>query len=496
MKTKKNAFSGVIEHRVIITVLLILSTSFYAKSQIDKKAEIKKIKITCIGNSITYGSGLKEREKNAWPYQLQSLLGNKYEVENFGVSGTTLLHNGNRPYINTPEFKAALKSSPDLVFIKLGTNDSKLINRAHYSNFEQDYSSLIDSFRLLPSKPRIVLVLPVVSFKKDSNGIYDPVIKKEIIPRICKVAFEKKCEIIDLHPLFLGKEEMLPDSIHPSIEGAALIAQRLHDYLQQKDSVKYDIFLKIKEEKKVSSFYGFDCADFIFKNRDCKVVKPRITAAGLPWIWRARFWGHEPQTDIALLERGFHIVYCDVAELFGNAEAVSIWNSFYKKMHKAGLAKKVVLEGMSRGGVYVYNWAASNPSKVACVYADAPVLDLKSWPGGKFKGKGSPKDWVIFKRVYNLKTEDEALNFKENPMDKISAIVKGKFPMLHVVGDTDDIVPTDENTTPFEKKINELGGSIKVIHKPSVGHHPHSLANPEIIVEFILKATLKMNESK
>lgn len=464
--------------RFIIIFFLSFSLSVHAQT----------VRIACIGNSITYGSGLTPREKNAYPGQLQSMLGDGYEVMNFGVSGTTLLRSGNKPYWLTPEYRKALQSKPDIVFIKLGTNDSKLINRKFYSEFETDYSNLVDSFRLLPAHPRVILLLPVVSFVKDSSQIFDPVITNEIIPRIRKVAYEKKCELIDLHPLFLDKAWMIPDEIHPSSVGATLIAQRLYEALQLKEN-SFDIFSKIKEDKKLSSFYGFECADFVFNNRNCKIVKPKKTVTGLPWIWRARFWGHEPQTDIALLERGFHIVYCNVAELYGNKESVDLWNSCYKKMINAGLAKKPVLEGMSRGGVYVYNWAAANPGKVACVYADAPVLDMKSWPGGKGKSKGSAEDWEIFKKDYNYNNEEEAMSFKGNPLDKVAEIVKGKFPMLHVVGDADDVVPVDENTTLFENKIKASGGDITVIHKPGVGHHPHSLANPERIVNFILRAT-------
>ena len=89
--------------------------------------------------------------------------------------------------------------------------------------------------------------------------------------------------------------------------------------------------------------------------------------------WRARFWGHEPQCDIALLERGFHIVYCDVAEMFGNDESLSIWDRYYQMLTGTGLSKKSVMEGMSRGGVYIYRWVAKFPERVAGVYADAPV---------------------------------------------------------------------------------------------------------------------------
>lgn len=261
-----------------------------------------------------------------------------------------------------------------------------------------------------------------------------------------------------------------------------------HAHSQEPRDTAYNILNKIKFDKKISSFYGYTCASFVFNGRNCKIVKPKWTAKNRPWVWRARFWGHEPQTDIALLERGFHLVYCDVVELFGNREAVNLWNSYYALLKKAGLSRKATLEGMSRGGVYIYNWAAENAKKVACVYADNPVLDLKSWPGGKGKSPGSKADWAIFKKDYGFTTEKDILAFSNSPIDKVAAIVKGKYPMLHVCGDLDETVPMDENTLPFERKVKELGGSITVIHKPNAKHHPHSLVDPTPIVNFILKA--------
>jgi pimeloyl-ACP methyl ester carboxylesterase len=155
----------------------------------------------------------------------------------------------------------------------------------------------------------------------------------------------------------------------------------------------------------------------------------------------------------------------------------------------AGLAKKAVLEGFSRGGVYVYRWAVHSPSRVACVYADAPVLDFKSWPGGKGKGGGNPVEWQRFKEDFGLASEEEALAFKGNPLDMAAEIARGGFPMLHVCGLADVVVPIEENTDPFEKKVLESGGRITVIRKPGIGHHPHSLPNPQPIVDFILRAT-------
>ncbi|MEO8962643.1 MAG: GDSL-type esterase/lipase family protein, partial [Ginsengibacter sp.] len=345
-------------------------------------AQKKQINIACVGNSITYGATVKDREKNSYPAQLQAMLGDGYSVTNFGVSARTLLRNGNYPYWTEEAFHNALNSKPDVVFILLGTNDSKGMNRPFYNEFEKDYSDLIDSFRNLSSHPRVIMLLPTAVFTNDANSIYDSVVVNNIIPMSREVAYNKKCEVLDLHPLFLGKEHLLSDGVHPGAEGQTLIAERLYEQLQLNES-KVNLFSKIKNPLTNSDFYGFDCADFKFENRDCKIVKPRTAGKGMPWIWRARFWGHEPQTDIALLERGFYLVYCDVAELYGNKQAISIWDGFYKRMRSLGLNKKAAMEGMSRGGAYVYNWAAANPSKVACVYADAPVLDFKSWPGGK-----------------------------------------------------------------------------------------------------------------
>ena len=167
--------------------------------------------------------------------------------------------------------------------------------------------------------------------------------------------------------------------------------------------------------------------------------------------------------------------------------ALSVWNDYYKLLTRAGLAKKAFMEGMSRGGVYVYRWAATYPQRVAAVYADAPVLDLKSWPGGMGQSKESPETWKIFKEDFNLKTENEAVAFKGNPIDMTRKIAKSGFSMLHIVGDADNVVPVSENTALFEQRIKAAGGSIQVIHKPGIGHHPHSLLNPQPIVDFIMK---------
>lgn len=464
--------------------------TFLGQGQVAS-GEPHPIKIACVGNSITYGARIQNLEKNAYPAQLQNLLGTNYMVKNFGVSGTTLLKKGNRPYWKAEEYQKALAFDPDIVFIKLGTNDSKSQNRVFLDKFEADYRELIGSFKIQNKDLRIVLLLPIPAFIEDSTRIWNPVIKNTIIPATQQVAYETQNEVIDLYHLFVNRPELLPDKIHPSDLGASVIAQRLYEVVMR-NPVDKSIDLTVDgriEPSKETSFYGFPLTQFKFNGVECMLARPKKVAEGMPWVLRARFWGHEPQTDIALLERGFHIAYCDVANLYGNQEAVARWNSFYRMLTQAGLSKKVALEGMSRGGLIIYNWAEQNPEKVACIYADAPVLDGKSWPGGLGNGKGSPEDWERFKKVYNLKNDAEIASFKGNPIHKAASIAAAGYPMLHICGETDEVVPIAENTVLFAQGIQENGGNIETVYKPDNGHHPHSLPNPTPIVDFILRAT-------
>ena len=248
-------------------------------------------------------------------------------------------------------------------------------------------------------------------------------------------------------------------------------------------------FTSLKVNSQDTLYHGFKCLEFSFEGHDAKIVFPQKAEEQRHWIWRARFWGHEPQTEIALLEKGFHVVYIDAAEYCGNQEAVMLWNHFYEYLvNEYDLNSRAVLEGFSRGGLYVYNWGSENPGKVACIYADAPVCDIKSWPGGKGKGIGSQSDWQHHLQAYGL-TEETVDDFRGMPVFKCRKLAEAKIPVLHVCGATDEIVPVDENTYALERTYKEAGGDIKIILKEGIGHHPHSLKDPDPIVRFILSNT-------
>lgn len=238
-----------------------------------------------------------------------------------------------------------------------------------------------------------------------------------------------------------------------------------------------------------SLWNGYERLDFEVDGHKCLLVLPKRAAVGNPWIWRTEFFGHEPQADLALLGKGFHAAYIDVQNMYGAPVAMAPMDAFYAYLtSKRGLARKVVLEGFSRGGLFAFNWAARNPGKVACMYLDAPVCDFKSWPGGKGRGKGSPADWERLKKVYGL-SEQEAIRYPLNPVDNLRPLAAANIPLLHVCGEADTVVPIEENTRLVEKRYRELGGPIEVISKPFCEHHPHSLKDPAPIVDFILRHT-------
>ena len=239
---------------------------------------------------------------------------------------------------------------------------------------------------------------------------------------------------------------------------------------------------------KRTEWNGYDRYQFDLDGKNVSIVAPKQAAPGKPWVWHGEFFGHKPDPDIALLGKGFHIVYLSVPDMLGSPPAVESWNALYKHLTKErGFAKKVALVGLSRGGLYCYNWAIANPEKVACIYGDAPVCDFKSWPGGKGKGKGDPKNWSRVLDLWKFKDEAEALAYKGNPVDSLAPLAKRNVPLLHVFGDADDVVPADENTLLLAENYRKLGGTIELIAKAGVGHHPHGLQDSSPIVNFIAK---------
>ena len=189
-----------------------------------------RIKVACVGNSVTFGYGLSNREQTCYPAVLQCKLGANYEVRNFGHSGTTLLTQGHRPYIQQTEYKEALAFKPDWVVIHLGLNDTDPRNWPNYNSaFDADYQQLINSFRKVNPKAKlwICLMTPIFhTHPRFESGTRDW--HAAIQKHIRRIAKANQVGLIDLHTPLYSRPDLFADALHPNAEGAEIMAQTIY----------------------------------------------------------------------------------------------------------------------------------------------------------------------------------------------------------------------------------------------------------------------------
>ncbi|NNE01389.1 MAG: alpha/beta hydrolase [Pirellulaceae bacterium] len=241
--------------------------------------------------------------------------------------------------------------------------------------------------------------------------------------------------------------------------------------------------------EKQSKWNGFDRFHFRHSGSACYLIVPTEPLPGNPWIWRARFPDFHAEMDVELIRGGYHLAYFDVAGKFGCPETIERATSFYNYLvDQRGLNPKPALEGVSRGGLFVYNWAAKHPDRVACIYCDTPVLDFRSWPAGQGTGVGSVSAWKQCLQAYGL-TESEAADYKGLPIDHAEIIAAAKIPLLHIVSENDRVVPPSENTYVLRDRLKQVGHPMEIITvaqgtEKSNGHH-FTHPEPQKVIDFI-----------
>lgn len=206
---------------LILYLLLLISISLSAQ---------KRTKVACVGNSITYGSGLVDPSTESYPAQLQKMLGDAYEIGNFGKPGATLLNQGHRPYMKQEEFAKALTFAGDIVVIHLGINDTDPRNWPDYrDSFVKDYLALIDSFRVVNPHCRIMIarMTPIADrHPRFESGTRDW--HEEIQQAIETVAHYANVQLTDFHAPLYPYPYLLPDAVHPNKEGTGLLAKTIY----------------------------------------------------------------------------------------------------------------------------------------------------------------------------------------------------------------------------------------------------------------------------
>lgn len=232
---------------------------------------------------------------------------------------------------------------------------------------------------------------------------------------------------------------------------------------------------------------GFECVEFEFENHSATVVVPKFTRNGTALAVKTEYFNAFPETEIMLLEKGFYVCYIDNDNRWGVDNDLDRKARFIRfTAEKYGLAEKCVPVGMSCGGLIAIKLAAKYPELVSCLYLDAPVLNYMSCPCGFGKGKplGDSNNEIL--NALNLSTLGELMVYREMPVDKLPELVKAEIPAILVAGDSDTVVPYDENGIFFERAYKDAGIDIEVHIKTGCDHHPHGLDDPTPVVEFVL----------
>ncbi len=209
-----------------------------------------------------------------------------------------------------------------------------------------------------------------------------------------------------------------------------------------------------------SSWKGFARVNVKIDGRDAYYVKPKAALPGKPWVWRASFPDWHTEMDSLLLERGFHVAFINVDDMYGSPSAMLYWDKYYQYLtDSVKLSLRPALEAVSRGGLYALGWAKRNPDKVSCIYSETPVYDFKAWPGGKGKGPGDTAAWKQLLKVYGF-TDKQALEYKDNPVDNLEGLASFKVPILNMIGPEDKLAIPAENSLLFTERYVAAGGPV------------------------------------
>lgn len=237
----------------------------------------------------------------------------------------------------------------------------------------------------------------------------------------------------------------------------------------------------------IGEYHGYERRDFWFSGHMATVIFAKAPTPQNRWIWRAEFLGSFDTVDLAMLAKGYHLVYYSLSNQYGSPQAVERMKEFYDfAVRELHFADQTILFGFSRGGLYSVNFALAHPKAVCALYLDAPVLDLKSWPCHLNLHPPLCHETAECLQIYGL-TLKTLPDFRQNPIDRVDELLTAGIPVAVVAGDADPSVPHLENCQRLIDAYERAGGKYLYILKPGCAHHPHSLEDPTPVVEFLLQ---------
>ncbi len=232
-----------------------------------------------------------------------------------------------------------------------------------------------------------------------------------------------------------------------------------------------------------STWNGFKRIDFTFEDREAILVFPDKANENKNWLFKTEYFNAFPNFEIEMVQKGWHLAYIKNVTRWCLDEDIDLKKRFCHYLSEEyGLYEKCVPVGMSCGGLIGTKFAAKYPECVSALYLDAPVMNLLSCPAGLGNAANQYLSEFTSATGMNL---SQLICYREHPIDKMHLLLDNKIPVILVYGDSDDIVPYEENGAILEKYYRENDGVIISIGKENCGHHPHGLADNTPIIEFV-----------
>lgn len=233
-------------------------------------------------------------------------------------------------------------------------------------------------------------------------------------------------------------------------------------------------------------YKDFECVEFEFEGKKATVVFPEKEGEKSAFILKTEYFQAFPETEIMLLERGHYLGFIENDNRWGTDADLERKADFIKFVsEKYNISGGCVPVGMSCGGIFAIKLAARYPELIACVYADAPVVNYMSCPCGFGRSSAFNEDHSEIMNALSLTEIGDLLSYRDMPLDNIHKLIENRIPLLLVAGDSDEIVPYEENGIYIEKAYKKTDIPFEVYIKPGCNHHPHGLEDPTPAADFI-----------
>lgn len=334
------------------------------------EAAQKIIKIACVGDSITAGNGIKNKEMDTYPAVLQEMLGAKFEVKNFGSSGRTLLKKGDSPYWNDGNLKKSLEFLPDIVIVKLGTNDSKPQNWRYKDEFDANMRELLSMYKNLPTNPKIYLCTPMF-VAREAWGITEPVVHNEVCTHVKKIAAAENLKLVDLHSMFESKGELLCDGIHPNEAGAMRMAGIFYKILTGKNPPKLEPIRGKKFDEG-----GYVRLEMPLRTDFLNCIYPKSKNEEASWLWVADDFKKLSPEQKNLLKNGWQIMFWKTPATAKKQNQALDWaNEFYfYGRERFGLGRKFVLDFSGASAGFALSFAEKYSDRISFIILRNPEV--------------------------------------------------------------------------------------------------------------------------